>query len=114
MADIHIGSERQASLSANHHNEIVGRKLADENIDPAILRDHPYTICAVEDFELAIQVIQQTGIHVFMDKKITGEHRLWEMYSFVGSTLRDECVKVRCNLFPEDWRQIHPALGYPD
>jgi len=29
-------------------DEIVGRKLADENIDPAILRDNPYTICAVE------------------------------------------------------------------
>ena len=92
-------------------DEIVGRKLADERINPAILRDHPYTICAVEDFELAIQVIQQTGIHVFMDKKITGEHRLWNMYSFLGSTFRDEYAKVQGNLFPEDWQRIHPALG---
>jgi hypothetical protein len=92
-------------------DEFVGRKLVDENIDPAILRDHPYTICAVEDFELAMQFIQQAGIHTFMDKKVTGEHRLWPIDSFIRSSFIDEFAKVRGNLFPEDWQRIHPALG---
>jgi hypothetical protein len=88
-------------------DEKVANKLVVENIGLAIMKDYPYTICAVEDFELAIQVMRQTGIKVFMDKKVTGEHRLSGMYPFLGSTFRDEFAEVRDNnLFPEDWLSL--------
>lgn len=92
-------------------DERVINKLAAENISPAILTTYPYTICAVDDFELAIQIMQKIGIGTFMNKKVKWTHRLWNMYSFAGSEFSDELAEVDGNLFPEDWQRIHPELG---
>ena len=93
-------------------DEIARRKIAEWQIDSTIIDAHPYTICAVEDFELAAQIMAGTGIHPVMTKKIAGEHLLWPFYSFLGSVFKSELAQVRerNSLFSEDMGKIHWVL----
>ena len=88
----------------------VLRKLEEEDIDSAILQIHPYTVCAVEDFEIAIQIMATIGIDPFMRKKTTGECRLWSMHPFITGVFATESRQVARELFPDDWQRIHPLL----
>ncbi len=88
----------------------VLRKLEEEDIDPVILQIHPYTVCAVEDFEIAIQIMTTIGIEPFMRKKTAGECRLWSMHPFITRVFTTESRQVARELFPGDWQKIHPLL----
>ena len=81
-------------------------------MDPTIIDSCPYTICSVEDFELAAQIIERTSIHDIMSKKTVGEHLFWSLYSFLGSAFKDELAQVRKrgSLFPEDMGKINWVL----
>ena len=91
-------------------DEAVLSKLKQENIDAGIAKKYPYTICAIEDFEIAIQIMSNEGIDVVMGRKTDAEHRLWAMYPFLG-TVMGRNIRLAEELFPEDWRRIHPGLG---
>ena len=90
-------------------DEIVRRQLAELQIDPAIVDGYPYPICSTEDFELAAQIMQNIGIHSVMEKKTTGEHVFWSLYSFLGTVFEDELSRVRNrdSLFVGDIGNIH-------
>jgi hypothetical protein len=85
--------------------------MAAANLDSAIIEAYPYTICAVEDFELAIQVMGQTGIAPVMRERVTEPQRLWHMPSLLSAKFRKEVTKCRRNLFEDDLGRIHPLLG---
>ena len=91
-------------------DEAVLSKLKEENIAAGIVQKYPYTICAIEDFEIAIQIMSNEGIDVVMRQKTDAEHRLWAMYPFLG-TVMGRNIRLPEELFPEDWRRIHPGLG---
>jgi hypothetical protein len=93
-------------------DEIARRKLAELQMSSTIVDRYPYTICSTEDFELAAQIMQSTGIHSVMSKKTVGEHLLWPLYSFLGTVFKDELAQVRKrdSLFVEDMGNIHWAL----
>lgn len=93
---------------------ILERKMEAARVDSVFAKTYPYTICSVEDFESAIQVIRQTGIHVVMNQKLAGEHRLWLMDAFLRTKFPNEYAKIRRILFPQDWERIHPSLGIKD
>jgi hypothetical protein len=86
------------------------KRLKQENIDAGIAKKYPYTICAIEDFEIAIQIMSSEGIDVVMRQKTDPEHRLWGMYPFLG-TVRGRNIQLAEELFPEDWRRIHLGFG---
>lgn len=71
----------------------VLRKLEEQDIDPVILQIHPYTVCSVEDFEAAIQIMTSIGIEPFMRKKTTGECRLWSMHPFITGVFTADRIK---------------------
>ena len=81
-------------------------------MDPTIMDTYPYTICSVEDFELAAQVMECTSIRSVMGKKTVGEHLFWPFYSFLGAVFKDELAQVRKrgSLFPEDMGKINWVL----
>jgi hypothetical protein len=93
-------------------DEIARRQLAELQMSPTIVDTYPYTICSSEDFELAAQIMQCTGIHSVMGKKTVGEHLLSPLYSFLGTVFEDELAQVRKrdSLFIEDMGNIHWAL----
>lgn len=93
--------------------EIARRQLVEWQIDAAIIDKYPYTICAVEDFEIATQIMARTSINEVMSQKIDRGHRLWPLYSFLGDVFKDELAQVRKRgtLFPEDMGKINWALA---
>jgi hypothetical protein len=90
-------------------DERVREGLTKAKIDLAILETSPYSICAVEDLEHAMQIMAQNGINKFMQRKHEGEHRLWTYGSVMFRHFPEELKKVR-NLFPDAGKAIHPAL----
>jgi len=47
-------------------DKVAHRKLAESQIDAALMEKYPYTICAIQDLELVAQIIPITGIHTMM------------------------------------------------
>ena len=88
----------------------VRSKLSDMGLDPALIDRHPYSICAVEDLEIGIQVIAQRSIAEVLEPRLTGEHRSWVLDSFLRSEFRAEMDAAKF-LFPEVWGEIHPAFA---
>jgi len=91
-------------------DERLGKLLSDVGVDASIVGQHPYTICAVEDLEMAIQVIDQRGIEPVFDEKIDGEKRYWDLSVAVEGVFPKE-AQATTSLFPEQWKAIHPVLG---
>jgi hypothetical protein len=92
-------------------DDAVSRKLTRDNIDRDILKTHPFSICSVEDLEIAIQIIENVGVETFFGKKTIGESRLWPLFTFMGSVFRAEYENINGDLFKDDWSRIHQTLG---
>jgi hypothetical protein len=79
------------------------------NIQDAVLKENPYTICSVTDLERAIQIIDQVGIHAFMQRRFEAEMRFWPVRSFMLSAFKAEMRHTRGLLFPDVLDQIGPS-----
>jgi hypothetical protein len=64
----------------------------ERGLDTNLLTEHPYTLCAVEEFEQAIQIMAAVGINEFMSGKITGEQAHWELATFINRFFEAEAV----------------------
>ena len=91
-------------------DEKVRKKLIEKSIDVSILEKEPYTICSTHDFEAFMQIMDSVDIQQFMSQKTTGEHRLWALASFMHNKFSKE-YKQLVSLFPEDYKEIHPAIA---
>lgn len=91
-------------------DEAILAKLNLAGIDPQMLVKYPYTICGIEDFEIAIQIMCSRGIDAVMSGKTNGGRRLWPMLPYLH-TLADGDIRIVEELFPNDWRRIHPGIG---
>lgn len=63
--------------------EAVVTKLIEDNISESVLRDMPYSICPVEELEPGMQVINDVGIHDFLDglyKETENQQAGWHAY----------------------------------
>ena len=92
-------------------NEKTRAKLTATGIDAAILEKHPYTICAIEDLEFVLQVMDKVGIANVMSKKVDGERQQWQVISLLQNDFKDELKECDELLFPHEYEKIHPALG---
>ena len=91
-------------------DERLKQMLTDLSLNANIVEQHPYTICAVEDLEMAIQVIDRCGIVPVFDEKLDGEKRYWDLSVVVEGSFPTE-AKAATLLFPEAWKAIHPVLA---
>jgi hypothetical protein len=80
-------------------SEHVRAVFEERGLDTTLLRDHPYTLCAVEEFEQAIQIMAVVGIEKFMSGKINGEQARWELATFIDRFFAAEAVKHVKGLF---------------
>ena len=83
----------------------VDQKLTDAGIDPKIVDEYPYTLCSIEELEIASQVMNQVGILSFMEMKTSGEEKSWIMSTFVQTYFHQQSVDLKA-MFPEAWNQI--------
>ncbi len=90
-------------------DELVGRGLDGAGIDQAWVREMPYAVCSMADFESLIQVVVKGGIGVVMGRKGDGaEFRKWTMRSYLSDQFGAEMKSV-VDLFPELLDEITPA-----
>lgn len=87
----------------------IVEKLNQAGINNNVLELMPYSICATEDFEKIMQIINNVGIKAFMGNKTDGEKKIWLFQSFMFDAFPDEYKNVK-ELFPDEHRQINQAL----
>jgi len=80
-------------------SEHVKEAFDEKGLDKNLLAEHPYTLCAIEEFEQAIQIMAEVGIDKFMSGKIIGEHARWELVTFIARFFEAEAVKHTKALF---------------
>jgi hypothetical protein len=80
-------------------SERVKAVFEERGINTNLLAEHPYTLCAVDEFEQAIQIIAVVGIDKFMSGKIKGEQAQWELATFIGRYFEAEAVEHAKGLF---------------
>lgn len=78
---------------ANKLKADVLRRLEQAALPIAIVDEMPYSVCAIHEFEPAIQVMDRAGIHTVMQRKIEKSRQEWTLAAF----LRDG--------FQEHWDQ---------
>jgi hypothetical protein len=88
----------------------VQNKFAESDLDLALLERYPYTICGIDDFEFAIQIMVQVGIEPFMREKCLSEYRTWNLHGFMSSKFSANLGNVRHSLFDDVFGEIHSAL----
>ena len=57
-------------------SDSVDRRLGEAGLSPGLARDMPYTIVSIDELEIALQVISETGIAPFLNAKNDDEHRI--------------------------------------
>jgi hypothetical protein len=71
-------------------SEQVKAVFAERGLDTNLLTEHPYTLCAVEEFEQAIQIMAAVGIDKFMSRKVIDEQAQWELATFISRFFKTE------------------------
>ena len=76
-----------------------------------LLHTMPYTIASIDEFEIALQIMDQVGIKLFLSTKNDSEHRTWSVRPFATNHFPVEAAKVKRNLFEDEWRQLIPSAS---
>ncbi len=70
---------------------------------------YPYTICSMNDFEIATQIMATVGVNQFMSKKVDGEHRTWTMITYIYKYYEKEIANAEL-MFMNDFESIYQDL----
>jgi hypothetical protein len=89
----------------------VEEGLAAEGLDPALLTKFPYTVCSVADFERAMQIMDRVTIRAFMEPRLAGERRFWNVHTHMTTSFAGDLKEVARDLFPRDTIRIHPGFA---
>lgn len=79
--------------------EHVKAVFEERGLNTNLLVQHPYTLCAVDEFEQAIQIMAAVGINQFMSGKVTGEQAHWELGTYVKRFFEAEEIEHTKGLF---------------
>jgi hypothetical protein len=77
----------------------VKAAFEERGLQPELCTRHPYTLCSVEEFEQAIQIMTIVDIDKFMSGKIAGEHAHWELATYIHRYFEPEAVEHAKALF---------------
>jgi len=89
---------------------MVVKRLNKDNIDTSCLKEMPYSICSVDEFENLVQLIPITGIDLFMHNKVfDSEMNKCDFHSYMNSKYAKEYKNNRF-LFEEDCNNIFESL----
>ncbi|MEH2567718.1 hypothetical protein [Bradyrhizobium sp. AZCC 2289] len=92
-------------------SENVKAAFDEKGLDQNLLAEHPYTLCAIEEFEQAIQIMAVVGIDNFMSKKIIGEQARWELVTFITRFFEAEAVEHTKALFGLEFAALEKGNG---
>lgn len=104
LEDWFIFSPRITEILKNH----VVRLLGEHGIPDQVLSDMPYTIASVHEFEVAVQIVSQVGIHRLMGEKTSVEERNWSLLPLIRDRFSEEMKRVNWAIFEKDWKELLP------
>ena len=65
--------------------ELVASKITDAGLPPDIVERMPYSIWAIEELEVGLQIMRAHGIANFMDGKLNSEEmRRWDWHGYMS------------------------------
>jgi hypothetical protein len=88
--------------------DLVRADLDRRGIDHAIVAEHQYVICSANEFELAIQVMQQIGLHAIIGPLNREEKLGWQISGHLRQSFARELTLV-VPLFPKELLFLLPA-----
>lgn len=80
---------------ANKLKADVIRRLQQEALPIAIVDEMPYSVCAIHEFEQAIQVMDRAGIHMVMQGKIEKSRQEWTLAAFLRDGFQEHWDRAR-------------------
>lgn len=91
---------------------LIKEKMQENNISLEWLKEMPYCICAVDEFEEFIQIADKKGIcEVLNGKLFDSEKRLWTLDVYLHNQFKEE-KDATAFLFDDDFKNILPARAY--
>lgn len=80
--------------AVDYLHEKIEVALRSKDLPTELLQRFPYTVCGMDDFELAIQVMAKIGISRFMTLKTADLHRNWNMRGFIETHFASELRSI--------------------
>lgn len=93
-------------------NKIVELKMQEKKLPLEWLKDMPYIVCSVDEFEKFIQIAEKNGIRKVLDGKIFDEEKKqWTLDVYLQNIFKEDKKATRF-LFDDDFKKILPARAY--
>lgn len=65
------------------------RLLEKEGIPATVIEDMPFSVCAIHEFEQAIQIMDRAGIRTVMQGKVEEPRQEWTLAAFLREGFRE-------------------------
>ncbi|KTC62436.1 hypothetical protein [Pseudomonas savastanoi] len=75
------------------------------------VKRHPYTIMSVEEYEIALQVINQTGVKEFFSVRDAEDHRGWMVLPFIRTKFKKQIENCRTDYLHEEMKELQDELA---
>lgn len=83
-------------------------RMKAEGIPPEWLTKFPYTVCSIQDFEQAVQVMDEIGIdRVMRGKAFDSAKQEWDMGAYLKDSFKQEIASTRF-LFESEYNLLVP------
>lgn len=93
-------------------SKFVELKMQEKNLPLKWLKDMPYIVCGVDEFEKFIQIAEKNGIRKVLDGKIFDEEKKqWTLDVYLENIFKED-RKLAKFLFDDDYKKILPARVY--
>jgi len=79
----------------------VIRRLEKEGIPAAVLQEMPFSVCAIHEFEQAIQVMDRAGLRTVMQGKVERPRQEWTLAAFLKDGFHDHWKQAQFLFEPE-------------
>lgn len=80
--------------------------LAAQGIDPAIVDRHPPAFCAIDTFEMAVNVCNIVGLANVFRQKAEGEYPQWALETFLINNFKSELAARPGSAFSDQWLKL--------
>jgi hypothetical protein len=82
--------------------------LREQGLPDTLVDEMPFAIASSADFEVASQIIAQTGIEKMMAQKTDTRSRGWMLAPSLSGKFEDEMRNINWRLFSDDWEKLVP------
>lgn len=86
-------------------NRNVFERMQKEGLPSSFVRDMPFTVCSIQEFEHAVQVMDLAGINTFMQGKVDSSKSDWTLGAYLRDGYKGFAKDIRF-LFNDEFESI--------